>query len=113
MNPMDLFIYKLRKLKYIVTQWIKKQEVLDQWQYYELESQIHDLHLRNFDQIISEIDCSLLKVLEPKKEDILQKEEMEWILKSWPMWIRLGDKNTNLFQSFASHRQNSNAIWEL
>ena len=51
--------------------------------------------------------------MEQKNEDILQKEEMEWILKSWPMWIRLGDKNTKLFQSFASHRQNSNAIWEL
>jgi hypothetical protein len=41
------------------------------------------------------------------------RRKKSWHLKSWALWLVVGDQNTKYFQNFANYRRNYNTIWEL
>jgi len=51
--------------------------------------------------------------LEKKRRNLLKENEAEWHLKSRELWLKNGDDNTKLFQSYAKGRKFSNTIWQL
>ena len=54
-----------------------------------------------------------MKDLEKKKEKLPDIEEKELRLKSRAIWLEVGDKNSNFFHNYASHRRNINTICEI
>lgn len=51
--------------------------------------------------------------LESRKQHLLLLDEESWRLKSWALWLKSGDKNTEFFQNFANSRRNFNTIWDI
>jgi hypothetical protein len=41
---------------------------------------------------------------------VLHKEEKEWRLKYWPLWLQVGDKNTYFFHKQSKSRQQRNIV---
>lgn len=113
LNPIDNLVQKLRRLKGICSQWIHQKKLDDGLELYTLESQLGDLHRQNFDSGLMDEDFDLIRLYEHKKEELLLQETKEWRLKSRAIWVSHGDGNSKLFHSYASHRRNTNAIWEL
>ena len=63
--------------------------------------------------MLSHQETKLIKYLERKKEMLLDNEEKILILKNRGLWLEAGDKNSNYFHNYASHRRNINTICEI
>jgi hypothetical protein len=46
-------------------------------------------------------------------EKFFLDEEETWRQKSRATWLLQGDRNTNFFHHYASHRKNRKALWEI
>ena len=55
-------------------------------------------------QDLKKLEAVCTKILFHKEETIRQK--------SWVVWIKVGDGNTNYFHNFANRRRLTNALWE-
>lgn len=100
-------------LKDTCSVWIKKREKSEFAELISLEHQLQDLHCRNFVGELMEEEFQVTKHIERKKEELLIREPQEWRLKSRALGISHGDGNTIFFHSYASHRRNMNAVWDL
>ena len=63
--------------------------------------------------MFSHQETKLIKYLESKKEMLLDNEEKILRLKNRALWLEAGNKNSNFFHNYASHRRNINTICEI
>ena len=79
----------------------------------ETEEKIEALFQGNEGGVFSVEENEVMKALEKKKEKLLEIEEKELRLKSRSLWLEAGDKNSNFFHNYSTHRRNINTICEI
>jgi len=113
MAPFMPFRIKMDRLRIVTMEWQRLKRRLDKQELEnarrELDSlcQSADPNSLSFDQKI------LIRNLEKKKQQILQRKEATWRLKSRAIWLKEGDRNTSFFHRFANARRERNTIWSI
>ena len=79
----------------------------------EIEEKIEAMFHGNEEGVFNEDKNLQMKDLEKKKEKLLAIEEKELRLKSRAIWLEAGDKNSNFFHNYETHRRNINTICEI
>jgi hypothetical protein len=97
----------------VVGEWAKNHALKNQKDLREVEKGVKYMFENNEEGIFSEEEYQSLKELEGKKKVLLNKENVEWTLKSKAIWLIEGDNNKKKIHKYANYRRKINTIWEI
>ena len=111
-SHMEALTFKLCRLKGMVKEWERKKNCERKLQILEINEEISNI-LHEDSGLVTASNVDKLKCLQVRKGKYWAHEVTTHKLKSRVQWISEGDANTQFFNSHASARRNSKAIWSL
>jgi len=102
----------LKRVKVATKAWALEKRVRDEKEFLDMEHRLKTLMMDGDGHFSSEARKKEIVDLEERRMVLLGEKEVLWRLKSRAFWLKGGDENTKLFQSYAKGRQMGNIIWE-
>jgi len=100
-------------LRSVSKEWKRNKRRKDKEELNEIRRELASLYESTDHNSLSLDLKNMIRKLEKRKNLILSKEEATWRLKSRPIWLKEGDRNTRFFHKFASARREKNSIWSI